>query len=202
MPGEVRRDLERSQSALTGVVWPAVAHFCGGGELVSVEGSPIATHLALDMLAGIDGYQRHTDRGLRGVASRVQPIWRWVRPWDTFTIRLSRISGAETEYVKRLFAIENPCGGWMYAHLTIQAYVCRETGALLSAAVVRTKDLFLHAKECREAHGWNGKSAGACYTNSTNNARFVVVPWEHLQASGVAVKMVRADVEELDETGT
>ena len=183
---EWRSDLERSRQAFVQIVWPAVSHFCGCGELVQLEGSPHRTDRDLDTLAGIDAYQRRTDKGMRGIASRVQ-----MDPggaWNTFTVRLRRDSGATTEYEKRLSAVRD-CGGWLYAHLTVQAYLSPDGGTLLSAAVVRTADIMEHAEACRREVGWSPTRGEHCYlgrttrgTDPRGNAEFLVIPWTHLLA--------------------
>lgn len=186
-------DLKQSRTSFEKVVWPAIASRCGGGELIHLEGSTYKTDRDLDVLAGIDGYQRHTDKGLRGIASRVQPIRSPSAPWNTFTIRYARDSGSLTEYDKRLAAIENTEAGWLYAHLTVQAYIETETRALLSAAVVRTRDLFLHLKTCDFED--NPPRGSRCYIKRTGQrglggAVFVVAPWAHLKECGIRVGLV------------
>jgi hypothetical protein len=190
MPSEVRRDLDASKSAFEALVWPAIAPLCGGGDLVHLEGSSHRTDRDLDTLAGIDGYQRITARGMRGIASRVQPV---SRPWDTFTIRLARKNGSATEYAKRLAAITE-ANGWLYAHITVQAYITKDRRELLAAAAVRTSDLMHHAERCRAEHGWSQRNEGGCYKDETGNAIFLVVPWAHLVADGILVKRTTSDI--------
>src|SRR5690606_11157248 len=107
------------------------------GRLVSVEleGGRLAEFL--DKYSGIDAVHIFGDK-VRGVAVRVQ----WDRNYKTFTIRYKRASGTPTEFAKRMEAIYTH-DGWLYPHLTIQAYAeKREGGRLLSYAVVSTDDLF------------------------------------------------------------
>jgi hypothetical protein len=190
---EWRADLGRSRSAFFDLVWPAVSAACGGGELVQIEGSPHNTDRDLDTLAGIDAYQRRTDKGMRGIASRVQADPGG--PWNTFTIRTRRDSGSPTEYEKRLSAVRDG-GGWLYAHLTVQAYLSTDLTRLLSSAVVRTSDLFVHAESCRHGPGWSETKCGRCYVQRTSrrddpngNAEFLVIPWKHLLECGIQVKV-------------
>jgi len=180
--------MDRSRSAFEAVVWPAVAPFCGGGELVHLEGSKHRTDVDLDILAGIDGYQRLTGKGLRGIAARVQPVSS--RPWQTTTVRYRRESGADTEFEKRLLAIQNPGAGWMYAHLSVHAYVSSADGRLLSAAMIRTEDLILHLVGCGFETRTRRTSDGGCFLDVCRDggSQFVVCPWDHLESSGVRVK--------------
>src|SRR5437762_25013 len=76
---------------------------------------------------------------LRGIASRIQ----YGRSYPTFTLRYKRSSGAATEFEKRLYAIRHGAQGYIYPHLTIQAYISRPSGRLLAAAVTETSSLYL-----------------------------------------------------------
>lgn len=135
--------MTRASRAFVDYVWPAVAHFCGDGELMPVE-STTAEGFAreLDILAGIDFWQAMRDRGyMRGIAARVQATPRGA--FDTFTIREHRDSGARTEFEKRLGSIRQREVGALYPALTVQGYVASwDEGPLLSAAVCRTIDLY------------------------------------------------------------
>ena len=155
-------------------VWPEITACVGGGELIQMEGRP-DTELAsrLDMLSGIDGWQIHNS-GIRGVASRIQ---KGDRSWDTFTVRMSRSSGAETEYAKRKRAIESS-GGWIYPHLTIQAYSKTETGPVMSIGVARTEDIIAFI-DC-----------GFHRMNSTTNASFAVCSWSEMDSKGFKIKRI------------
>jgi hypothetical protein len=156
---DVARDLAKSSDAF--------GHLVCGGEYVPVES---VEGRDLDALAGIDGWQVRRDLGrMRGLACRVQ----WTeRPFDTFTIRLARSSGAETEYAKRLDAIQSP-DGWLYPALTVQAYVSPSQRMLLSAAAVPTRDLY-------EVSG-----PRLIRRNGTDGNAFVVVPWTELKRAVV-----------------
>lgn len=139
-----KTDLSRSAKAFEFLVWPVLRQVIGG-KLVHVE--LIARQdfaKDLDVRAGIDAWHIH-DRGIRGLASRVQAG----RAWDTFTVRRSRATGVATEYEKRCYAIQAG-EGWIYPHLTIQAYITAwDMGRLLSVGVARTADLmrFIQAHE-------------------------------------------------------
>lgn len=106
----------------------------GGGHIYSIEGSNDPMLQLLDKDCGID-YMWEKDKKVRGIATRVQ----WGIPYDTFTIRSKRQSGAETEGIKRLEAI----GESFYPHLTMQMYCNnREESILESMAIIKTEDLY------------------------------------------------------------
>jgi hypothetical protein len=174
---DVAFDLVRSADALPRLVWPRLGPLVGGGEYVAVES---IFSRDLDALAGIDAWQVRRDVGrMRGLACRVQ--WTEVA-YDTFTIRVSRSTGSETEYTKRLEAIRSVCG-WLYPALTIQAYVTRSTDRLLSAAAVFTRTLYEFAE--RERHRLTVR------TNGQDGNTFIVVPWSELIAADVPVRTWR-----------
>lgn len=131
--------LNDSNKAFINLVWPVIKNVCDGGEIKPVEiirDNDIAKDL--DVLCGIDIWQKISDKGVRGIASRVQFT---NKPWNTFTVRKYRKSGHKTEYHKRLEAI-NSNGKYIYPYLTCQAYVSLDKLHLLSCGVARTKDIF------------------------------------------------------------
>ena len=141
----VKQDLSRSAAAFNDTVWPMIRAWFGGGRIESVE-DVTATGMAkdLDVLAGIDAW--HVNGSVRGIASRIQ----WgeqsrVFPYNTFTVRMQRESGVETEYSKRLRAIDSS-GGWLYPHITVQAYIDNHRN-LLSVAACKTSDLICYIRD-------------------------------------------------------
>lgn len=121
----------------------------GGGKLIDLEkagqSDPVVTgetNIAamFDQYSGVDALHL-ANRQLRLVALRVQ----WCRNWATFTIRYKRRSGAATEYMKRVEAIQSD-KGWLYPHLTVQAYLDKRGDAseILGCGIVKTKDLYDH----------------------------------------------------------
>jgi hypothetical protein len=139
---------------------------------MSMENRPdVELAKKLDMKAGIDGWHIHRI-GMRGIASRVQIG----KPWNSFTIRLSRDSGAKTEYAKRLAAIEQPRHGWMFPSITVQAYAESKTGPVISCGITKTVDIIQYIKD------------GMHVTRRTKNASFAVCFWNKMQASGYEVK--------------
>jgi len=138
---DVHSNIRDSSFDFQRVVWPVVAPWCGGGRLQPVEGTTDhAFARALDLLAGIDGFQIVDGRGIRGIASRVQ--YR-NSPYSSFTIRTRPSGGGETEFDKRVRALEDRQGAWLLPKFTVQAYVSRRrTGDLLYVCMVDTADLF------------------------------------------------------------
>lgn len=180
---DVARDLSKSAAAFQDVVWPVISPELGGGELVPVE-SVTATSFAkaLDMLAGVDAWQVcSTDGRMRGIASRVQWISSDSKPWNSFTIRKSRATGATTEYEKRIYALKSIREGWVFPGLTVQAYLSSQSNELLSVAAIKTYDLFAHVLKGRR---------GVDYTERPNRQDgnvFIAVFWDVLRKSGVDV---------------
>jgi hypothetical protein len=186
MRPDVAGDLTESADLFLRLVWPAVAPMVRGGQMVPVESVADAGMTKdLDTLAGIDAWQMlRSDCCMRGIASRVQPD----KDWSTFTIRYSRATGAETEFKKRLRAIRD---GMLYPALTIQGYVGREKASLLSAAVIRTADLFRFVEEHIEESAW--QKPPRMRTVGVDRNKFVAVPWAELQSAGINVGIVRPD---------
>lgn len=118
------------------VVWDAIRGKCAGGILHSCQDETSKHAQLLDRHSGID-YLQELPGGLRGIAVRLQ----WVdRSFPTYTIRSRRPSGVVTEMAKRL----NSNQGFLYPHLTVQAYIAkpRGIGALLQAYVCKTTALY------------------------------------------------------------
>ena len=179
-------DLEASASDFIRVVWPAIECKVGGGEIVPVESvadKGMAT--MLDQRSGIDAWHLSKDKQVRGIASRVQ----WGNtPWNSFTVRLARDSGAKNEYVKRKHDMIAGAG-WLYPHLTIQAYVSGSKGMggdLLSVAIIKTKSL-IDACDKILSGGVSAKDGGV---RRTSNATFIYANWSWLERSGYEIKIV------------
>lgn len=183
---DVGRDLSWSAKAFLDLVWPRIAPWLRGGELVPVESATAASLQAtFDTLAGIDAWHLcHEQRAMRGIASRIQTTADGYEPYNTFTIRYKRSSGAETEFSKRLAAIRDREGGWLYPHLTCQAYIDQRKERLLSCAVVRTEHLYVYADEWLD----HGGEQAYIKANGADANEFIVVKWSSLRADGVGVK--------------
>lgn len=180
--------LSQSAKDFVNIVWPAVKELplIGGGQLQPVEASSDAEFAkTLDMLAGIDAWQVLTSpMAMRGLASRVQ----WGPAYNSFTVRIALPSGAETEYHKRIRALDQTEQGFLYPHLTVQAYLDQQGGTLLSAAVVRTADLFEKARLLVENRPKlrleeRGKLFG--FRQNPDGTEFLYMSWSYLRYEGV-----------------
>jgi hypothetical protein len=191
---DVARDLSDGAHDFLRVVWPAIRPKVQGGELKPVEAvAPGELEADLDQLAGIDAWHLRHDRGvMRGIASRIQ----WLAPdekvWRSFTIRMQRPNGARTEYEKRCEALDHANEGWLLPHLTVQAYAAlpRRQGRLLAAAVVRTHELYGYARQ-RPERKWR--------RNPADGVLFTPWWWKELDAAGIQVGVVDADVPEYEQ---
>jgi hypothetical protein len=158
-------DLSRSARAFVQKVWPILKQRIGG-ELIPVETNTSSELFRLlDQRAGIDEWHWGGDKGIRGMASRVQWIKPGYAPWNTFTMRKSRDSGAKTEYQKRVEAIQSN-EGWMYPALTVQAYIRdNENAELLSFGLAYTDEIIDYILK------------GLADDNATTNASFYIIPF-------------------------
>ena len=182
MPKDVASDMSWSSSLFHNEVWPIIRPLVGNGDLLQMEGRPdIELANLLDQKSGIDGWHIHKN-GMRGIASRVQ-VSNPRRPYNTFTIRLSRRSGAKTEYEKRSLAISNEnCQGWIYPFFTVQAYAASTQGPVISCGIAKTIDLFDYI-----ARGlWDD-----CLPTREGDAKFYVCDWEMMRRSGYEVWVLR-----------
>jgi len=180
MNAAVYKDLSRSSRCFLKTVWPVISGLCGGGELRPVELSNDDMATQLDMLAGIDAWQIVKDTGIRGLAVRVQ----WCsKAYETFTVRHERRNGTKTEYAKRVEALLDDKRGWLFPHLTCQAYLA-ESETLLAVAVVRTKDLYLWIA-LQPKEWWNP------IWNKDDSSSFQPVKWDDLLRDNVRVEILR-----------
>lgn len=181
MRDDIRRNLSQSSYDFVNLVWPIIANPLGGGELVPVESvTTDGFKKDLDTLAGIDAWQVIREHSaIRGIASRIQPV---TTPYNTFTIRYRCRSGAETEYAKRLRAIEKAERGWLFPHLTVHAYINIARDRVLSVGVVSTRQLFLYAQQ------WLESERAYIKVNTMDGNLFIVVPWQALQRDKIMIQ--------------
>lgn len=185
---EIRvRNLGDSAFDMQRLVWPAISSWCGGGEYCPVETkADISLAQDLDILAGIDGFQKRPERGvMRGIASRIQ----WgEKDWGTFTIRKSRSSGTDTELKKRLWQLQHRHEGYLYPHITVQAYITKaRTGNLLSVAIAYTHELIPYAYKAfatQQSGVWEKKAQDTDGSWSI----FLAVDWAKYEAAGNAIR--------------
>jgi hypothetical protein len=184
MRADVYRDLNKSSRVFVDVVWPALTPILGeGSTYLPVEGlvdGELAK--ALDVIAGIDGFQIRGDRKfMRGVGTRVQWMPHGATPYNTFSIRVGRPSGGMTEKSKRILSVQFENHGPLFPDLTIQAYLRKETDELLSVGVVKTRDLYT----CIEKHPLKQRLAAG-----NGGEQFEAYPFDYLQAHGCSVQTV------------
>lgn len=162
---EWQKDLSKSANIFVGQIAPLFLKAYGGKllHMETIKDSNFAKKF--DQLSGIDAWHIYKSN-IRGIASRVQ----WGNPdndkypYETFTIRYLRDSGTRTEFAKRKQAI-NSSGGWIYPHLTIQAYTDNDYN-LLSFAVAPTATII----NVINADNFSNY-------NRTGNAIFAIVDW-------------------------
>lgn len=174
-----KRDLKWSQQAFIQLVWPCVKYFLGNGLLKSVE---LYTEKGfareLDTLAGVDAWQVMNEEGIRALAQRTQKIKAGYEPFNTFTIREKRLTGAKTEFEKLTRAIiVEPQRGFLHPAITCQAYVDEDLTQCLSACLVRTKDLISFAHSHYDS-----------LPRNYHDNDFLIVPWGRLKEEKVPIR--------------
>lgn len=105
----------------------------------------------LDILSGIDVLQRWRNC-LRGVACRTQRIRPGMVSFRSFTIRIDRPSGVETEFLKRLWALQNKECGPITPYWTMHAYCLEPENKVVSIGLAKTEELYKYI-QFREATG-------------------------------------------------
>lgn len=182
-----RDDMEWANEQFKATVWPNMKHIIhdGDGDIFSVENNDDILYENLDMKCGID-YMHINGYRMNGIAVRIQLTDLFngsYRPYNTFTIRDARSSGADTEYKKRLDQILN---NDIYPRYTLQAYITNDktNPAFLSGAIMRTKDLYITAEYLDneinpefKGKWWFKDNKGRYSDGST----FRVIPWTTLQ---------------------
>lgn len=190
-PDYLQQNLSDSASDFKNIVWPHIANHpdIGGGELRSVE-AVSKNNFAdeLDVLAGIDAWQIVANRrGMRGIASRIQ----WGTDYQSFTVRHTKSNGAETEYAKRIYAINNPSEGLVYPHLTVQAFLDSRGGQLLSVAAIPTLALFQQIEKLFE---WDrlkdGSDSRYGIRTADDETQFIYISWQYIAHSGIAQQLI------------
>ncbi len=179
MGDDFATSLKKTTSMFEEYVRP-VAPYMMRGHLIPIEGKADAELATmLDMHAGVDLFCLDRDL-IYGVASRIQVTQ---RPFNTFTVRKSRDSGAITEYEKRRASIGT---GYMYPRITDQAYVSAPTGGrLLSMAVCLTEELIRY---CTDGHAFT-RHTGA---GQRGGAEFYVCNWYDMATRGCALRVMDA----------
>lgn len=188
-------DLAQSRRAFVDLVAPVIEDWTGG-EVQNIESvTESSVSKQLDQLAGIDAWDIVTDDGIRGVASRCQPMY----PFDTFTVRKYRASQEgtdhETEFEKRRRQINNDL---LYPHYTVQAYYDADAWILESAAMTKTKDLIKFIENGTEGDEstWygDGFGEGDYWTKAVGGGSesMYCVDWDYLRdRTTVGLRVIR-----------
>jgi hypothetical protein len=164
---KIIKDLSESAKDFLEIVYPKIKNQLGNGKLVPVQAVTADTMATLlDQYACIDAWYIEDDKGIRGIASRVQ----YDADYRTFTVRKSRVSGARTEFDKLTFAIKKE---WLYPFWFCQAYIARNPKRLLSVAVCKTKDLVEYISTGSEQDDWYVRNV-----DRDGAATFYVVDWD------------------------
>lgn len=156
-------DLSRSKKAFQGLVWPELNKFLKG-KLDIVEGSQDKRDFDMDTQSGVDYWWVENGAGRTGLSSRVQADdGRRGFPYNTFTIRRSRITGTRTEYQKLVEARKNRR---LYPALMIQSYITAwDDGELISFALAYTDSILDYIAK------------GKAGIKPTSNADFFYIPF-------------------------
>lgn len=161
---------------------PIIERLLNGGKLYTVEGSDDELCVMLDTTCGTDYMQVYKTKGLAwGVTSRMQEIdtAKTPRPFNSFTVRKERASGAKTEWEKRRLAIK--CGG-IYPYLTMQGFVDKNNGEIMSLAIARTKDIMDYIDSGKAKTRHTGR-------DQKGQAEFFVVYWKNFKDEGYDIKI-------------
>jgi hypothetical protein len=167
----IKKDLSISTERFNQIVKPKLKEVLGG-EFLTVEGQTTdKMREILDILSGIDSWHVNKLKGIRGIASRIQEIdkikYPYSKPFNTFTIRNKRYSGAKTEFEKRKESIEK---NYLYPFFTIQAYINKNDNSLLSLAIAKTKDIIDYIIKN------NPKTKNTGY-EQVGQANFFIIKW-------------------------
>ena len=120
------------------------------GQIVDLEMESKKIYQLFDSKAGIDGVIIRNN-ALQSFGLRVLAF----NGFHTVTFRSSRYTGTETEYSKRLKAIESD--KYLYPYLTIQVYYNKDK-SLNAFSVARTKDLIEFIRDSPSLIGQNFNS--------------------------------------------
>lgn len=163
----VQKSMNDSNSVMERIK-PIVCKLLKSDKIFTVENVDNEVCKLLDVTCGIDYLEAAKDR-VRGIANRIQ----WIKPnrlpYNTFTIRKGRESGADTEFKKRLEQIKS---NGLYPYLTMHTYVESGTGLLLSLGIARTIDvidyILTYNPKTRESEDEHGR------------AWFYYCPWDDM----------------------
>jgi hypothetical protein len=171
-----KESIERSMAAFDAVVKSRVESYLHG-DVIAVEGRTGRVNTWLDKYCGIDLLCK-TERGVWGIASRVQFVSEKNPYYRTFTVRSKRDSGTVTEFVKRDVAQRR---GFLSPHYVLQAYVSDEARPYLFGwAIAKQNDVLECAEKglCKERHTGEGQ---------IGQASFYAVSWYEMREVGFEI---------------
>ena len=147
------------------------------GQILDVENQDNDICQHLDLQCGID-YLIHF-RGLtNGLAWRAQYEHPTLGPYNSFTIRKKRESGAMTEYEKRKYSIDHLS---LYPRYTAQAFYSRSNNKMLSLAIAHTTDII----ECISKGLYTEDKTSR---KEIGQAEFYTVWWNVMKKNGYQVQ--------------
>ena len=157
------KDLAWSKWSFQNLIWPELNNYLAG-KLDPIEGSDQTRDLDIDRQSGVDYWWVEEGAGRTAISSRVQANdGRKGFPYNTFTIRRSRLTGTKTEYQKLKDARENRR---LYPAMTVQGYISEKTnGSLISFALAYTDKILDYIDN------------GLASINNTSNADFFIIPF-------------------------
>ena len=163
---DVETALTKSSKDFIEEVYPKIKDDLGNGNLIPVQAvTSNEMAILLDRYAAIDAWYIETEKGIRGLASRIQ----YDANYQTFTIRKERETGTRTEYEKICHAISH---NWLYPYWFCQAYIQNNPKKLLSVGLCKTCDLINYIRQ-----GQNEKDYYVKKVLEKGVAFFYVVPW-------------------------
>lgn len=181
MREDVRRDMLKGIDDLKKAL-PLLREHCldfGEGLIRLISEKDGEVGKALDMLAGVDGYQEWI-MCMRGIAGRAQRIKSGYKPYRSFTIRTDRPNGTKTEYEKRLWAVKHKNDGAIFPYWTAQSYSTEDGSKVLCAGLAKTEELYPFIEQ-RENSGYRfpRKKPG------NGDEEFLYVKWDLYRESGL-----------------
>ena len=123
---------------------------------------------------------------MRGIGVRIQyddkAMDKYGNTWDTTTVRMSRESGARTEFEKRQYAIKH---NYLFPHWAVHGYVV--SGVLRSCAFCKTVELI---QAVADGHGIDRTTQDE---ETKQWAKFRAVSWDWMEEQDLFV--YRLDLE-------
>jgi len=165
MPDDFQTAARQSQSDFIRLLQKPLEQLLEG-KIVSTECEETVARL-LDIRAGIDAILDHPKYGLFGIGIRIQ----YGRDYRTFTIRKQRETQAKTEYAKHVNALAEDA---MTTKFNIHAYLDEKSGALHSAAIALTCDIY----DCIDRSLCDVRATG---NDQIGRAAFYIVDWDTLK---------------------